>query len=363
MFWKIARPILFKLDPEKAHHTAFRSMGMVQKSTALCSCLESQLRVGDDRLKTKVFKVDFPNPVGLAAGFDKDARLLPVWKSLGFGFAEVGTVTPLPQPGNPTPRLFRLPKDGAVINRMGFNNEGAEAMRERLLKLLNQGKWPQFPVGINFGKNKVTANEDAINDYCKLIDAFMDLGDYFVINVSSPNTPGLRELQEKSKLGEIFKELQRRIYGRLKLDARPLLVKVAPDLELSQLDDVIELCLEHKLAGIIATNTTLSRTGIRTKIEETGGLSGKPLRDRSTEFIRHISRRSQGKLAIIGVGGIFSAEDAYEKIKAGASLVQVYTGFIYEGPGQPRAINRGLVKLLERDGVKNVSEAVGQDLR
>jgi dihydroorotate dehydrogenase len=360
MIWNLIRPLLFTLDPEKAHHFAFRSMSLVKNAEVLQSILRNSLQVEAESLKTKVFGLEFSNPVGLAAGFDKDARLLPIWKALGFGFAEVGTVTPVGQPGNPQPRLFRLPSDQAVINRMGFNNEGAEAIRDRLLKLLKDGKWPQFPVGINFGKNKATSLENAVNDYCKLVDHFLDLGDYFVINVSSPNTPGLRELQEKSKLGEIFETLQKRIYGRLKMDARPLLVKVAPDLEMSQLDDVLELCLKHKLAGIIATNTTLSRDGLNTRIEEAGGLSGLPLKKRSTDFIKHIYKSTHGKLPIIGVGGVFNAEDAYEKIKAGASLVQVYTGFIYEGPSMIRRINKGLIEKLHRDGFKSISEAVGR---
>jgi dihydroorotate dehydrogenase len=360
MFWNLIRPWLFSLDPENAHHFAFRNMGVVQNISLLRNQIERNLKVESPLLKSRVFGFDFNNPVGLAAGFDKNALLLPIWKALGFGFAEVGTITPFPQPGNPQPRLFRLPVDKAVINRMGFNNEGADAIRERLLELLRKGSWPQFPVGINFGKNKSTKLEDALNDYLKLVDSFLDVGDYFVINVSSPNTPGLRELQEKSKLNEIFEAVQKRIHARLKMDARPLLVKVAPDLEFSQLDDVLELCLKHKLAGIIATNTTLSRSGIQTPINEAGGLSGKPLRDRSTEIIKHIYKKTEGKLPIIGVGGIFNGADAYEKIKAGASLVQIYTGFIYEGPTVIRRINRELMDLLSRDGIKSVSDAVGK---
>jgi dihydroorotate dehydrogenase len=362
MFWKLIRPLLFTLDPEEAHHLAFRTMEMVQASRFARSLLESSLRVTDDCLKSRVFGIEFSNPVGLAAGFDKDARLLPIWKALGFGFAEIGTVTPVAQSGNQKPRLFRLPADEAVINRMGFNNDGAEAVRQRLVELLREGKWPRFAVGINFGKNKITPNEKAVEDYAKLIDSFLDLGDYFVINVSSPNTPGLRELQEKSKLDEIFGALQKRIWARLKLDARPLLVKVAPDLELPQLDDVLELCMKHRLAGIIATNTTLSRQGLKTKMEETGGLSGRPLQQRSTDFIRHIYKQTKGKLPIVGVGGVFDAKGAYEKIKAGASLIQVYTGFIYEGPSLARRINEGLIELLDRDGFKSIGDAVGKSV-
>jgi len=362
MFWNLIRPLLFTLDPEMAHHVAFRSMESLQKFGVCRSMMENSLCVSYDALKTRVFGIEFSNPVGLGAGFDKDARLLPSWQSLGFGFAEVGTVTPLAQPGNSQPRLFRLPMDHAIINRMGFNNDGAEIIRERLLKLLRSGTWPKIPVGINLGKNKMTPLEQAVEDYAKLVDGFLDLGDYFVVNVSSPNTLGLRELQEKSKLDEIFDVLQKRIYARLKLDARPLLVKVAPDLEWSQLDDILELCLKHRLAGIIATNTTLSRKGLRSEFDEAGGLSGRPLKNRSTEFIRYIYQKTAGKLPIIGVGGVFGPEDAYEKIKAGASLVQIYTGFIYQGPSLPNQINEGLIKLMKKDGYKSISEAVGKSV-
>lgn len=335
-------------------------MGMAQRICPLRRAITRSCTVRDDALKTRVFGLNFDNPIGLAAGFDKDARVLPMWHALGFGFAEMGTLTLIPQPGNPVPRLFRLPVDEAVINRMGFNNEGAEAVRTRLLALLASGRWPAFPVGINLGKGKATPLEKAAEDYEGLLDAFLDLGDYFVINVSSPNTPGLRELQEKPRLDELFARLQKRNQTRCQPQSRPLLVKVAPDLELSQLDDVLELCATHKLAGIIATNTTLSREGLQSRIEEAGGLSGRPLRKRATEMIRHIHKATNGKLPIIGVGGIFSADDAYEKIRAGASLVQVYTGFIYEGPRMVNKLNEGLLGLLRRDGFKNVAEAVGK---
>jgi dihydroorotate dehydrogenase len=360
MLWKLIRPLLFQLAPETAHHLAFSSLETVQSIESLRSFLRGRLSIEHESLKTKVFGLDFSNPVGLAAGFDKDARLLPIWHSLGFGFAEIGTVTPLPQPGNPQPRLFRFPHDKAIINRMGFNNEGAEAMRKRLLDLLSVGRWPAFPVGINLGKGKQTSLEKAMEDYSSLLDSFLDLGDYFVLNVSSPNTPGLRELQEKSKLDELFAAVQTKAQSRCKPHIRPILVKVAPDLELSQLDDVLELCAKHRLAGIIATNTTLSREGLSRASTETGGLSGRPLQKRSTEFIRYIHKKTEGKLPIIGVGGIFTAEDAFEKIRAGASLVQVYTGFVYEGPAMVRQINQGLIQLLEKNGFRSVAEAVGK---
>jgi dihydroorotate dehydrogenase len=359
MIWNLLRPLLFSFSPEKAHQLAFSQLELIQRNATIRQWMANQLRVEDKRLKSTVFGLEFSNPVGLAAGFDKNARILPMWHALGFGFAELGTITPRPQSGNPAPRLFRLPEDLAVINRMGFNNDGAEGIRGRLLEYLNSGIWPSMPVGINLGKQKETSLEKAAEDYAVLLDSFLDLGDYFVVNVSSPNTPGLRELQEKTRLDELLAMVQSRVRSRCLPHIRPVLMKIAPDLEYSQLDDVLELCLKHGLAGIIATNTTLSREGLTTRIDETGGLSGMPLRKRSTDFVRYIHEKVSGKLKIIGVGGVFSAEDAYEKIQAGASLIQVYTGFVYEGPAMARNINRGLLKLLERDGVKHISEVVG----
>ncbi len=359
--WKLIRPAFFALPPETAHHLAFSCLETAQSCGWVRNAIRDACAYEDDVLASRVFNLDFPNPVGLAAGFDKDARLLPMWRALGFGFAEVGTFTPMAQEGNPQPRLFRLPADGALINRMGFNNDGAEVIHERMLELLRKGKWPAFPVGVNLGKAKATPLENAGQDYTALLDTFLDVGDYFVMNISSPNTPGLRELQDKSRLDGLFAAVQARNQLRCRPHIRPLLVKVAPDLEWTQLDDVLELCAKHKIAGIIATNTTLSREALSAQIEEQGGLSGRPLRKRSTEFIRHIRKATDGKLPIIGVGGIFTAEDAYEKIRAGASLVQVYTGFIYEGPTMVRRINEGLMRLLRRDGIKNVSGAVGAE--
>ncbi len=359
MIWPLLRPLLFQFSPERAHHLAVTALESFQKCPWLGDRMERCLAMESPLLKSEVMGLEFRNPIGLAAGFDKDARLLPSWKALGFGFAEIGTITLKGQPGNPEPRLFRLPVDQAIINRMGFNNEGSVAIRARLLALLNQSRWPAYPVGINLGKNKTTPLENAAVEYAELFDQFIDLGDYFVLNVSSPNTPGLRELQEKTRLDEILSAIQGRNQARFKNLARPLLIKVAPDLEWAALDDVLELCAKHKLAGIIATNTTLSREGLRTRIEENGGLSGRPLREKSNAFIRHIRKKADPALIIIGVGGIFSAEDAYEKICAGASLVQIYTGFIYEGPTMVRRIQKGLCDLLQRDGFRNVREAVG----
>jgi dihydroorotate dehydrogenase len=281
----------------------------------------------------EVFGLKFPNPVGLAAGFDKNALALPAWEGLGFGFAEVGTTTARAQPGNPKPRLFRVPELCGVINRMGFNNDGADVVARRLEKLRATRQWPGFPVGINLGKSKVTPLEEAAADYLYSFERLRDVGDYFVLNVSSPNTPGLRKLQDRAALAELFGVVQRANPGR-----KPLLVKIAPDLTWEAIDDVLALVAEHSLAGVIATNTTIDHSAVPAHRRETGGLSGRPLRARATEVIRHIC--AQTKVPVIGVGGIHGAEDALEKFDAGAALVQIYTGFIYEGPGLVRECAR-----------------------
>lgn len=291
-------------------------------------------------LKRALFGITFPNPVGLAAGFDKDARYVDTLACLGFGFVEIGTVTPLPQPGNARPRLFRLPKDRALINRMGFNNEGAEAAAARLKK-----RKSHLIIGGNIGKNKITPNENAIEDYAACFHTLYEVVDYFTVNVSSPNTPGLRGLQEKEPLRQLLLHLQK--LNSQKPLAKPVLLKIAPDLSHDQLDDIIEIIDETKLYGIVASNTTISREGLETPSDEVqsmgaGGLSGQPLQKRSTEIISYIHQKSEGRIPIIASGGIFSAEDAYEKLSAGASLVQVYTGFIYEGPGIAKHICKGL---------------------
>jgi dihydroorotate dehydrogenase len=278
----------------------------------------------------------FPNRVGLAAGFDKNAQFYLQLRHLGFGFVEVGTVTPLPQPGNPQPRLFRLPKDQALINRMGFNNDGLEGVVARLKK-----RPKNLIVGGNIGKNKITPNEDAVNDYLKCMDALHDLVDYFTVNVSSPNTPGLRELQEKEPLMNLLRMVRDR---NAELPApKPILLKIAPDMEDSQLDDIADIVLKLKLDGVIATNTTIDRSGLQTdakKLEAigTGGLSGLPVKEKSTHVVRYLSKKAKGRFIIVASGGIFTPGDAQEKIDAGADLVQVYTGFIYEGPGMIRKI-------------------------
>lgn len=295
--------------------------------------------------------MEFPNPVGLAAGFDKDAKFTDALSCLGFGFIEIGTVTPLPQPGNPKPRLFRLPQDRALINRMGFNNEGAEAAAQRL-----RYKKEKVIIGGNIGKNKNTPNEEALSDYEKGFRALHDEVDYFVVNVSSPNTPGLRALQEKEPLMKILNRLQQ--IKKEFSSSKPILLKIAPDLTDGQLDDIISIVHETAIQGIVATNTTIDRSSLNTPPSEVekigaGGLSGKPLTERSTEVIKYIHRKSAGAIPVIAAGGIFSAADALEKLNAGAALVQVYTGFIYEGPAIVRNICKGLVNQNEHDRTAN----------
>lgn len=319
--------------------------------------------LSDERLEQTIWGVPFTNPVGLAAGYDKDGEAVSAWSSFGFGFAEIGTVTLHAQPGNPRPRLFRLPADLAVLNRMGFNNQGAAAMAERLSLLEGETAAQKIPIGINLGKSKVTPLEEAAADYLGSFQLLKELGDYFAVNVSSPNTPGLRSLQDSAQLGAIFDALQQENQGR-----KPLFVKIAPDLEWEAIAQIIEVAKTYQLAGIIATNTTISRDALKTEIiektgksvkEEAGGISGAPLRQRATEVIRFIWQQTRGTLTIIGCGGIFTAEDAWEKIAAGASLVQVYTGLVYEGPWMVRRINEGLLQKLQERGLSNLSEAVG----
>jgi dihydroorotate dehydrogenase len=302
--------------------------------------LKNLYQLEDQQLAREVFGLKFKNPLGLAAGFDKNASMIEELAQFGFGFIEIGTVTPLPQPGNEKPRMFRLPQDDALINRMGFNNQGVDVVAARLKQVDRKG----LIIGGNIGKNKLTPNEDAVSDYIKCFDRLFDVVDYFVVNVSSPNTPGLRELQEKEPLKHILNILQQR--NNKNQVSRPILLKIAPDLTNSQLDDIIEIVMETKIAGVIATNTTISRDDLLSSEnlkKESGGLSGKPLTARSTEVIRYLSEHSNKSFVIIGVGGIHSPEDAIEKIKAGASLIQLYTGFIYEGPGLVKRILKGLL--------------------
>lgn len=335
--YKLLKPILFQFDPEKIHYFVTSCLKTGNKLPGLPRLLRNQFSLSDPRLEREVFGLKFKNPVGLGAGFDKNAKWVEELDNFGFGFIEIGTVTPLPQPGNDKPRMFRLPDDSALINRMGFNNQGVDVAAERLRRVRRNG----LIIGGNIGKNKLTPNEDALSDYIICFDRLFDVVDYFVVNVSSPNTPGLRELQEKEPLKNILGTLQQR--NRKNDISRPILLKIAPDLTDSQLDDIVEIVQETGIAGVIATNTTISREGLTTKgpvREQAGGLSGKPLAQRSTEVIRYLSDRSGKSFPIIGVGGIHSPEDAVEKLQAGASLIQIYTGFIYEGPGLIKRICR-----------------------
>jgi dihydroorotate dehydrogenase len=337
MYRLLIRPILFQFDPEKVHYFIFSLIRFLHKIPFVGSIINSYYEVKSPKLEREVFGLKFKNPVGLAAGFDKDAKLYQELSNFGFGFIEIGTLTPKPQEGNPKKRLFRLQEDSAIINRMGFNNGGVEEAIVRLRK--NKG----VLIGGNIGKNKTTPNEEAVNDYVICFEALFDYVDYFVVNVSSPNTPNLRELQEKEPLTKLLQVLQNLNFK--KQIPKPILLKIAPDLTNEQLLDIIEIVNETKIAGVIASNTTISRDGLVSENKaEMGGLSGKPLTNRSTEVIRFLSEKSNKSFPIIGVGGIHSAKDALEKLEAGASLVQLYTGFIYEGPNLIKEINKALIK-------------------
>ena len=338
MYKLLIRPLLFLFDPEKVHYFTFSLIRILSKIPGISALFESLYTVNDKRLETEVFGLKFKNPVGLAAGFDKDAALYKELSHFGFGFIEIGTLTPKGQEGNPKKRLFRLKEDQAIINRMGFNNGGVQAAVGRLKK--NEG----VLIGGNIGKNKLTPNENAVDDYLICFEALFDYVNYFVVNVSSPNTPNLRELQEKEPLTQLLQSLQKE--NLAKPNSKPILLKIAPDLTDTQLLDIIDIVKETKIAGVIATNTTISREGLQSaNRSEIGGMSGKPLAKRSTEVIRFLSEKSNKAFPIIGVGGIHSAEDAIEKLEAGASLIQLYTGFIYEGPALVKAINK---KILEK---------------
>lgn len=337
MYKLLIRPILFCFDPEKVHYFTFSLIRILSKIPGFSSIFRWLYEVKDSRLETEIFGLKFKNPVGLAAGFDKNADLYKELSNFGFGFIEIGTLTPKAQDGNPKKRLFRLKEDSAIINRMGFNNDGVEEAVLRLKK--NNG----VLIGGNIGKNKLTPNEEATSDYEICFDALFDYVDYFVVNVSSPNTPNLRALQDKEPLTELLQTLQNKNWAKPK--QKPILLKIAPDLTDEQLLDIIDIVNETKIAGVIATNTTLSREGLQSENKiEMGGLSGKPLEKRSTEVIRFLAEKSNKSFPIIGVGGIHSAQDAIEKLEAGASLVQLYTGFIYEGPALVKAINKAILR-------------------
>jgi dihydroorotate dehydrogenase len=370
MYKTIVRPVLFsglKADPEWLHSQSINLLQWLEQNQEqfpanwILNKVVSQWSYQETNLSQTLWGIPFPNPLGLAAGFDKNGVAASIWGQFGFGYAELGTVTEHPQPGNPPPRLFRLLEDEAALNRMGFNNEGSQALAERLQE---QGKKRrEIPWGVNLGKSKITPLEEAAKDYVASFLRLRELGDYFVVNVSSPNTPGLRSLQDSSQLSLILEAIQ----GK-NPEQKPILVKIAPDLSWEAIDEVLTIAKKYQLAGIIATNTTIKREGLKTTVlrktgkpitEEAGGISGKPLRDRATEVIRFIYQKTEGTLPIIGVGGIFTAEDAWEKITAGASLLQVYTGWIYEGPTMARQVLTGLSQKLEEQGLTSLSQAVG----
>jgi dihydroorotate dehydrogenase len=371
LYQSILGPLLLdrlRLDPESAHQQLIRACSQLNRPALPIYWLKHQLKstfaLATPQLHQTLWGVEFANPIGLAAGFDKDGQVARSWSNFGFGFAEIGTVTYHAQPGNPRPRLFRLPQDRAAINRMGFNNQGAAAMAQTLTRItaVDDGGVPSYPLGINLGKSKVTPLETAAKDYRDSFCLLKDLGDYFVVNVSSPNTPGLRSLQSQDQLRPILDAMQQENQNQ-----KPLLVKIAPDLNWDDIRDILDLADTYQLAGIIATNTTLNRAGLQTQTvyptgnspdQEPGGLSGAPLRQRSTDVIRFIYQQTQGKLPIIGVGGVFTAADAWEKITAGASLVQIYTGWFYEGPWMIRRILCGLTEQLQQSGL-SLAEAVG----
>ncbi len=345
MYKRIIKPLLFRLNPEKAHYLTFDLLTFFLGNSVGKSIATSSLKVSNPKLQKTLFGLTFPNPVGLAAGLDKDAKAFEELGALGFGFVEIGTLTPKAQSGNERPRLFRLPNDQALINRMGFNNEGVDAAVERLKK-----RKSNIIIGGNIGKNKITDNDRAIDDYEYCFNALFDVVDYFVVNVSSPNTPNLRALQDKEPLTALLNHLQS--INNAKKKRKPLLLKIAPDLTNSQLDDIIDIVAITKIDGIIATNTTIAREPLsysKTEIEKIGmgGLSGKPLTNRSTEIIRYLKTSSNNAFPVIGVGGIHSPEDALEKLDAGADLLQLYTGFIYEGPSLIKRINNAILKNYE----------------
>ncbi len=367
MFWRyLARPILFRLPAERIHHLSMGAFNSLLAARAIAAQFRRHYAVNDARLHSRLFGIDFRNPVGLAAGFDKDAKWFPRLACLGFSHVEVGTITGQPQPGNPQPRLFRLPADQALVNRMGFNNGGSDAAAKRLATTSRFS--PDDVLGVNIGKTKVVPVEQATDDYLFSFERLYLFADYFTINVSSPNTPGLRTLQNREPLIELLTriaELNQTLAADHEIDPKPVLLKIAPDVTEGQLDDIVQIVRETSLSGIIATNTTLSRDGLttpRAKVEAigAGGLSGAPLSTRSREVVAQLYAQLEGQVPIIGVGGIMTPADAWKMILAGASMVQLYTGFVYGGPGIVRNVNRYLVQQLDRHGLETITQAVGQ---
>jgi dihydroorotate dehydrogenase len=356
MRWRLLRWILFRFDPEFIHRVALRLLRRVPPALA-----RRRRPRADPRLRVRCLGLDFDSPIGLAAGFDKGEVTVAALLGMGFSHLEIGTITPRPQPGNDRPRIFRLPEQRALINRMGFNNHGAAACAARLAALDPAAR--TGVVGINVGKNRATPNPQAVDDYLACIEALHRYADYLVVNISSPNTPGLRQLQEPEALDQLLRACVTRLEALA--PGKGLVVKLAPDLDPEALDQAVDVAIAAGVAGITATNTTLSRAGVEGHrlSGEAGGLSGAPLTARSDEVIRRVAARSAGRVAVIGSGGVMSAEDAWAKLRAGATLVQVYTGFIYGGPGFATQLNEGLVRLMERDGFRSIEEAVGTDLK
>ena len=352
IYEKLVRPILFNISPETAHEFGIEAL-KISLSSETAQNFAAKRFANESFGDIERFGLKFRNPLGIAAGFDKNGVVVNQLAALGFGFVEVGTVTYNPQKGNEKPRLFRLPEDKALINRLGFNNQGTAKVVERLKKIQ-----PNCVLGVNIGKNKDVPNEDAVENYLASFDLAYEVADYIAVNVSSPNTPNLRELQKAENLEELLEALQKR---NREISAKPLLVKIAPDLDESEIEAIVDIALRLNLSGIIATNTTTKRDNLKTKIDEAGGLSGKPLQRRSNEVISKIYRFSKGKLPIIGVGGIFTAEDAFEKIAAGACLIQAYTGFVYQGISFARDINSGLKNILKERGFDKLNDAVGSE--
>jgi dihydroorotate dehydrogenase len=360
MLYPFLRPLFFSLDPEEAHHFALNALKLLQASLVAPVPPPS-----DSRLSQELWGLRFSNPVGLAAGYDKNAQVPLAWSALGFGFAELGTVTAKAQTGNPKPRIFRLEKDAAFINRLGFNNDGAIAIAQRLTKLLPPGRPHPVPFGFNIGKSRVTPLAEAVGDYVESCERLFPFADYLVVNVSSPNTPDLRKLQETERLGRLLEALlvtTRRLADQACIPPKPVLVKIAPDLRDEEVTELARVAQAAGVSGLIATNTTVARPTVHIASREEGGLSGRPLAKRALEVLRVLFRAVEGKLPLIGVGGIFSAEDAYARVCAGASLVQIYTGLIYEGPLLPRRIVRGLLDILTEEGLAHLREAVGKSV-
>ncbi len=344
MYKTVVRPLLFSFDPEAVHHFSFKSIKLLSKLPGFNTLSRKRYHHNHPALQRELFGLTFPNPVGMAAGFDKDAKAFKEFADLGFGFIEIGTLTPKPQAGNPKQRLFRLKQDQAIVNRMGFNNGGVDEAVERLKKNPKLGQKGHVLIGGNIGKNKVTPNDEAVNDYIICFEKLFDHVDYFTVNVSSPNTPGLRELQDRKPLTHILQTLQD--LNNDKPQRKPILLKIAPDLTDDQLLDIIGIVADTKIDGVIATNTTIERTNLKSEAslqKEAGGLSGAPLTSRATDVIAFIHDRSNGAFPIIGVGGIMTAQDAIDKLNAGASLVQLYTGFVYEGPALIKNINSAII--------------------